>query len=45
MMNYFPPKAMLGKWLQEGLLTGEPPKRMRRRKCLPDGSLPEPGEG
>ena len=32
-------------WLKDGKLTGERPKRMRRRKRMPDGSLPRPGEG
>jgi hypothetical protein len=32
--------------LNEGILTGERPKRIRRRRIMPEtGKPPEPGEG
>ena len=34
------------RWLNEGILTGERPKRIRRRRIMPEtGKPPEPGEG
>ena len=45
-MHFFPPKKLVAMWLNSGVLTGEKPKRMRRRKIMPEtGKPPEPGEG
>jgi len=45
-MNFFPPKKLVTMWLNSGILTGENPQRMRRRRLMPETGLPpEPGEG
>ena len=45
-MHFFPPKKLVAMWLNSGVLTGEKPERMRRRKFMPEtGKPPEPGEG
>lgn len=39
-------QKLVKRWLNDGILTGERPKRVRRRRLMPDTGLPpEPGEG
>jgi hypothetical protein len=45
-LHFFPPMKLITMWLNSGVLTGEKPKRMRRRRRMPETGLPpEPGEG
>ena len=44
--HFFPPMKLITMWLNSGVLTGEKPKRIRRRRRMPETGLPpEPGEG